>query len=269
MKHRPFLKWPGNKFRCLSKIIPSFPNAKRLIEPFMGSGAIFLNTDYSAYLLAEANVDLIHLYTFLQLEGKSFIQDCAAMFIQQNNDKASYYKFREEFNHSTDIYRRAILFLYLNRHGYNGLCRYSSTGKYNVPFGLYTKPYFPYDEMQYFQKKSQQVNFLHQDFRDTFAMASAGDVIYCDPPYSPLLQHSNFSTYTPQKFDKAEHIILADLAKSASKRGISVIISNHDTPTTRGYYEDASQLLTFHVGRFISRNSSQRVPVKELLAVFR
>lgn len=266
-KHRPFLKWPGNKFNCLTKVTSHFPTAQRLIEPFMGSGAIFLNTTYPAYFLAEINHDLIHLFTFLQREGEAFIHDCAKMFIPQNNDKIRYYELREEFNHTTDAYRRAVLFLYLNRHGYNGLCRYNSKGGYNVPFGLYTKPYFPLEEMRFFQQKSQQVTFVKQDFRETFALAREGDVIYCDPPYSPIQQESNFSTYTQQKFNEAEHLTLVELARATAKRGIAVFISNHDTPTTRCYYADAD-IFSFRVRRFISRDSSQRILVKELLAVF-
>ena len=60
---RPFLKWAGNKFRILSHIQAALPDtASRLIEPFAGSGAVFVNTDYPNYLIAEKNPDLINLY---------------------------------------------------------------------------------------------------------------------------------------------------------------------------------------------------------------
>jgi len=45
---------------------------------------------------------------------------------------------------------KAALFLYLNRHGYNGLCRYNASGEFNTPFGRYKKPYFPEKEMLHF-----------------------------------------------------------------------------------------------------------------------
>ena len=68
---RPFLKWPGGKYRLLSRIRKALHPGKRLIEPFVGSGAVFLNTDYDTYLLADANPDLISLYTQL-LEERPF-----------------------------------------------------------------------------------------------------------------------------------------------------------------------------------------------------
>src|SRR3990167_706675 len=199
-KHRPFMKWPGNKYQCINILLRHLPKAPRLIEPFLGSGAVFMNTQYDDYLLAEENQYLIDLYVFLQKKGQAFIDDCATLFIPENNDKARYYEFREVFNHERDPYQSAKLFLYLNRHGFNGLCRFNSHGKYNVPFGRYSKPYFPYHEMLMFYQKSQGVKFIKQDFRQTFRQAMPGDAIYCDPPYLPRAQESNFSHYTTHKF---------------------------------------------------------------------
>ena len=43
---KPFLKWAGNKYRIIDQICAVLPPGNRLIEPFVGSGAVFLNTDY-------------------------------------------------------------------------------------------------------------------------------------------------------------------------------------------------------------------------------
>lgn len=160
------------------------------------------------------------------------------------------------------------MFLYLNRHGYNGLCRYNQQGIYNVPFGLYVKPYFPETEMRYFYQKAQTATFIKRDFRETFQLAQPGDVVYCDPPYAPLVQLSNFSTYTQKKFGEKEQIILADLAKESAARGICVVISNHDTEFTRQQYIGA-EIKSFTVKRSISCRGSNRGSANELLAIFR
>ena len=160
------------------------------------------------------------------------------------------------------------MFLYLNRHGYNGLCRYNQKGIYNVPFGRYKKPYFPHAEMLCFHQKSQNTTFLHGDFRHTFSKAKPGDLIYCDPPYAPLQQISNFSSYTNKKFGEQEQIDLAELAIHAVSRGITVVISNHDTAFTRHHYR-FSEIKSFPVRRSISCNPENRIAVQELLAIFR
>lgn len=266
-KIRPFLKWAGSKYNCLSDIMSSLPSGSRLIEPFAGSGVVFMNTEYSAYVLGESNPDLINLFKTLQKEGETFINYCQSYFQPEFNHKEKYYELRTEFNTINDSNQKSALFLYLNRHGYNGLCRYNSSGIYNVPFGLYAKPYFPRKEMMLFHEKSQQVHFVTSDFRKTFELAKLGDVIYCDPPYAPLSENSIPLPYTQKIFEEADQIELAELARETASKGIPVIISNHDTECTRLYYKDA-KIKSFAVSRFINCQGDLRQPVKELVAVF-
>lgn len=268
VKLRPFLKWAGNKYRCIEPIINALPQANCLIEPFAGSGAVFLNADYPKYILGEQNQDLVALYTFLKKEGSSFIQCCKQMFTIENNAAEKYYQYRKQFNECKDLRERAILFLYLNRHGYNGLCRYNLKGDYNVPFGRYTKPYFPEKEMNHFFDKSQNAKFVYADYQNTFQMAQPGDIIYCDPPYAPLDQKSNFTAYTGKKFRIEDQVRLSELAVKAANQGITVLISNHDTEFTRHHYKD-SEIRTLSVKRSISCQGKKRNHASELLAIFR
>lgn len=115
---RPFLKWAGNKYRLVERIVATLPEGTRLVEPFAGSGALFLNTDYKRYLLCDANADLIALYQILKEQGEQFIEACRPLFTAENNSAEAYYALRAEFNASEDAWRRSVLFVYLNRHGY-------------------------------------------------------------------------------------------------------------------------------------------------------
>ncbi|KTC83665.1 Dam family site-specific DNA-(adenine-N6)-methyltransferase [Legionella cincinnatiensis] len=267
IKIRPFLKWAGSKYNCLEKIVPLLPPGKRLIEPFTGSGVVFMNTHYSSYLLAESNLDLIHLFTLLQQQGDPFIRYCESFFNPEFNRKEKYYQIRSDFNASPYSPQKSAYFLYLNRHGYNGLCRYNSKGIYNVPFGLYTKPYFPHKEMRLFHQKSQCAEFIHNDFRKTFEYAERGDVIYCDPPYVPLSEKTPHLPYNQKLFTNEDQIELTELAKETAAKGIPVILSNHDTAFTRHHYRKA-EIKSFPVSRFINCQGSMRHPVKELIAIF-
>jgi DNA adenine methylase len=267
-KNRPFLKWAGNKYRVLPHIESILPDGKRLIEPFAGSAAVFLNTNYSRYLISDNNCDLINLYNFLKNDGPEFIKKCRRMFTEKNNNEEKYYKFREEFNRTKNIQRKAILFLYFNRHGYNGLCRYNQKGGFNVPFGRYNKPYFPEKEMLFFHKKARKAIFKHSDFSSIMDQARSGDVIYCDPPYVPLTKSANFTSYSTGGFNEKQQIQLADSAKKLSVKGISVLISNHNTSFTQKSYRSALAIKQFSVRRFISCKGSQRNHAAELLALF-
>lgn len=268
-KTRPFLKWAGNKFRILEQVKSLLPDGQRLVEPFAGSGAVFLNSAYDRYLLTDSNPDLINLYCLLKQEGPGFIRECQEYFTPHNNQELQYYKLRDQFNQASDMHLRSILFVYLNRHGYNGLCRYNASGGFNVPFGRYKQPYFPAKEMLAFHQQARRAEFQVRDFNDTFQQARPGDVIYCDPPYVPLSASSNFTSYSAGGFSLAAQSRLAELAMQAARQGIPVLISNHNTRFTRDAYKAAQTIKRFKVQRYISCNGQQRNSAGEILALFK
>ncbi len=267
-KNRAFLKWAGGKYSLVEHINAQLPQANKLIEPFVGAGSVFLNTQFKRYLLNDINADLINLYNFLKEQPEAVIHDARRFFTSHHNTEAMYYDLREEFNQTNDEYYRAVLFLYLNRHGYNGLCRYSLSGRFNVPFGRYKKPYFPAEEMYNFSEKSQRATFTCLPFEKIFSRARKGNVIYCDPPYAPISKTAAFTSYASPTFGMDAQSKLATLARRASNnRGIPVLISNHDLPITRQLYQGAS-ISMLSVKRSISQNGALRKPAAEILAFF-
>ncbi len=240
-----------------------------MIEPFVGSAAVFLNAEYKYNLLADSNPDLIMLYSQLLNEKKSFIDQAETLFIEENNNEESYYDFRDEFNSCANEQRRATLFIYLNRHCYNGLCRYNSKGVFNTPFGRYKRPRLPRKEMRHFIDAAQNAIFECADYQDTMNKAVKGDVVYCDPPYVPLSATSYFTDYHVGGFNWDDQVLLAEKAEQLALRGVRVVISNHGTKKIRNLYKDRNaRITTFDVQRTISCNANNRIKVKELLAVF-
>lgn len=268
-KNRAFLKWAGGKYPLLEDIRRHLPQGDCLIEPFVGAGSVFLNTDYDRYYLADINGDLINLYNIVKTRTAAFIKDASQLFTSEGNTAETYYAHRVAFNASRDAYQRAVLFLYLNRHGYNGLCRYNLRGEYNVPFGRYRKPYFPEAELLWFAERAQKATFVCESYDATLKKAYAGSVVYCDPPYAPLSATANFTAYHTNSFSLREQQHLAELAsKLAYENRIPVLISNHDTLLTREWYQHAD-LHIVKARRSISRSISGRTQVDELLALFR
>lgn len=264
---RPFLKWAGGKFQIINKIRASLPNGARLIEPFVGSGAVFLNMDYDKFLLADINADLINLFEHFKSERHDFIHFCKQFFSDEFNKKSTFLTLRSEFNSTKDSYLKAALFLYLNRHAFNGLMRYNSSGKFNTAFGDYKKPYFPENEMLTFIQKSEKAEFKCADYSLIMNEATKGDVVYCDPPYVPLSASANFTKYHSTDFGSEDQRRLVELAKELAAKGIPVILSNHDTAFTQNLYQGFS-ILSFDVQRSISCNGTTRGRAREVLALF-
>jgi DNA adenine methylase len=266
---KPFLKWPGGKIRVVPKLLEVLPRGTRLIEPFVGSGAVFLNADYPQYFLADTNQDLINLFGHIQREGESFIDFCRPWFGPMFNDTTVFYALREAFNTATDSRLRAALFLYLNKHCFNGLVRFNNKGLFNTPFGAFKQVTFPEDALRAFQAHTDRAEFACQDFTVTMKAAIRGDVVYCDPPYVPLTTTANFTKFGRVDFGLDEQRELARLAKwLAEKKGVAVVISNHDTKFITDEYRSA-ELHRISVRRSISRDGATRGDVAEIVAVFR
>ena len=266
---RPFLKWAGGKTKLVAAIRTTAPaTAARFVEPFVGSGTVALNLGYADNLLADSNRDLIDVYAHLQSEDTAFIEACAALFISEHNTPEAFARLRAEFNATSDRRRRACLFVYLNRHGYNGLCRYNAKGGFNVPFGRYTRPRLPEAAMESFHAFLQGCTLRHADFRDVLARTGAGDFVYCDPPYVPASATANFTTYAQQGFSPGDQRDLAECCRAAARRGAWVAISNHDTPETRDLYRDADACHPLLVRRRISCDAANRNHARELLVVY-
>jgi len=266
LRCRPFLKWAGGKYRLLEKLHPHLEGGK-LIEPFVGSGAVFLNLDFDRYLLGDINPDLINLYQSLKSEKGLFVDYARKLFTDDNNRQKNFLALRHEFNNGASGRRRAALFVYLNRHGFNGLCRYNKSGGFNVPFGKYKKPYFPEKEMYHFIQRARKARFVCGDFASLMNRARVGDVVYCDPAYVPLAPTASFTSYAAQGFSYDQQVELAYRAQHLAERGVKVVISNHDNAITRQIYQDA-EIESFPVRRFISCDGENRGNAKELLAIY-
>ena len=267
-KNRAFLKWAGGKYPLLDDIKRHLPQGECLIEPFVGAGSVFLNTDFSRYILADINSDLISLYNIVKTRTDEYVQASRELFMPETNQAEVYYRFREEFNASQDPFRRAVLFLYLNRFGYNGLCRYNLRGEFNVPFGRYKKPYFPEAELYHFAEKAQNAEFHCLSYEECMDRADSNSVVYCDPPYAPLSATANFTAYHTNSFSPKEQAHLAEMAEKLVSKQIPVLISNHDTPDTREWYRSAKHFQV-KVRRSISSNGGTRKKVNELLALYK
>lgn len=265
---RPFLKWAGGKYSLLPDLDRLIPAGKRLVEPFVGGGSVFLNSEkHESFLLADVNADLINLYQMLEVDH---IRVCslAKILFERANSEEAYKDLRDEFNNQRiGAPERAAAFLFLNRHCFNGLIRYNRDGFFNVGWGKYEAPYFPEIEIKAFKQKSHKCVFLNAGYRRTLALTGEGDVVYCDPPYEPLPGTAGFTNYAAGGFSLADQISLAESCVAAHQRGAKVLISNSTAPRVLELYEQHGFIL-HHVDarRAISSKGSTRETAKDIVA---
>lgn len=265
---RPFLKWAGGKYSLLPELYDLIPAGQRLIEPFVGAGSVFLNSDkHEVFLLADVNADLINLYQMLAVVPEQVTAWARRMFSHLNTEE-KFLAARDEFNAQKMAGpERAAAFLFLNRHCFNGLTRYNLSNHFNVGFGKYLAPYFPEREINAFAAISHNCVFLNAGFIRTLALAGEGDVVYCDPPYEPLPGTKGFTNYAAGGFTWDDQVALAESCVAAHQRGAKVLISNSTAPRIIKLYEQHGfSLHHIRARRSISSKASTRETAKDIVA---
>ncbi|HGP0788188.1 TPA: Dam family site-specific DNA-(adenine-N6)-methyltransferase [Salmonella enterica subsp. diarizonae serovar 53:z10:z35] len=266
---RPFLKWAGGKYSMLPVLYHIIPAGMRLIEPFVGGGSVFLNSDkHACFLLADVNTDLINLYQMLAVVPDTVIRHARVMFDRLNNAE-SYTALRDEFNAQVmDAPERAAAFLFLNRHCFNGLIRYNRNNQFNVGWGKYPSPYFPEEEIEAFTRMAHNCVFMAAGFHRTLALAGEGDVVYCDPPYEPMPGTAGFTHYAAGGFTWDDQVALAECCVAAHQRGARVVIGNSTAPRVIDLYsQHGFEIRYISARRSISSKGSTRETAKDLVAI--
>ena len=270
MISRSFLKWVGGKANAMEHLWEHLPReGARFIEPFMGSATVSLNMNYEDYELYDVNKDLIFLCRWASRRPGSLIQKASQFFCAANNSEASYYALRQAYNRSTDMEERAVLFLYLNKHGYNGLSRYNQKGVFNVPYGRYKGPRFPEKEIVLFHQKMKRAKFACRSLEKLRLRGlSEQTVIYNDPPYLPMTKTANFTAYSEAGFSINMQALLDKRAKSWQQKGAQVFVSNHAAPILDAVYRNCRTKKEFLVDRSVSCKGDKRLPASEVILMY-
>jgi DNA adenine methylase len=251
---KPPLKWAGGKRWQLKYLLPLWRiyDSRRLVEPFCGGLAVALGLAPRRALLNDINPHLINFYKWLK-RGLT-------LPFEPENDEQFYYACRSRFNellrrrqHKTE--EAAALFYYLNRTGYNGLCRFNRSGFFNVPFGTYSRIHYRNDFSEY---RAILKRWVFKDVPFHHLQLRPDDFVYADPPYDV-----EFTTYSKGGFSWSDQERAAEwLARHPGP----VVLSNQATERILQLYKRLgyrAQLVT--APRRISCNGD-RTPAPEVIA---
>jgi len=252
---RPPLKWAGGKRWQVQHLIKYWAPEKhrRLVEPFAGGLAVTLGLLPKRALLNDINPHLINFYAWLK----------KGLVIEQKftHTEKAFYRARKRFNEllSSDQHQTAEaagLFYYLNRTGYNGLCRFNRGGGFNVPFGRHSLLTYKYDFSEYVDVfadwEFSNVHFSQLKLEDD-------DFVYADPPYDV-----EFTKYSKDGFSWDDQLAAAEWL---SKHNGPVVLSNQATRRIKDEYKRLGfKIRELDAPRKISC-TGDRKPAVEVLAI--
>jgi DNA adenine methylase len=248
------LKWAGGK-RWQVPLIERLwaPHRdRRLVEPFCGGLAVTLGLMPVRALLNDVNPHLVNFYRWLKrgLEVKVPLENCASTF----------YLHRSRFNRLLGEGRgstreAAALFYYLNRTGFNGLCRFNSKGVFNVPFGRYKAIRYVRDFRGY-RDVFAGWTFTSGDFEDV--RLEPGDFVYADPPYDV-----QFTAYSKEGFAWSDQV---RTARWLARHEGPVVLANQATARIVSLYGDLGFDVEFIKGPRRISCDGNRAPAEEVIA---
>ena len=237
-------------------------------EPFLGGGAVLLELQPSRVVIGDTNKDLMNLYSVVRKGVDTLIE-----LLQSDtyvNTKENYYRIREldrspEYGDDNTWYR-AARFLYLNRTGWQGLCRYNKAGQLNMPYGHYKTVNYDFENLKAVSKYLNGVKILREkeDWQEALTSVKAGAFVYLDPPYDPLSATAKFTEYSPKGFTKADQADLKLECDRLTKLGAYVMKSNAATPFILDLYRDYKQIV-FPVTRATGVKKGKKEAVGEVL----
>ena len=270
---KPFVKWVGGKRQLMQELENNFPKQfDAYHEPFLGGGAVMFNLLSKKPKLpcnvSDFNADLILAYvTIRDKVGKLIesLEDHSKNY--QKNSTEYYYQVRtQEPKQQIEKVSRLI---FLNRTCFNGLYRVNKKGKFNVPLGRYTNPNIVNKENLITVSKilrSDKIKISCRGFEAVLDDAKKGDLVYFDPPYQPISNTANFTSYTHRDFTEDDLEKLVDLANQLNSKGCHVLLSNSNSKIVKDYFSEKHWSISeISANRAINSNSKKRTGHKEII----
>ena len=267
----PILKWVGGKRQSLDIILPLIPKKySTYYEPFVGGGAVFFSLQPRKAVINDINDELMNVYQVIRSDAQCILHKLAEA--AENHSEDFYYKVRER-DRNQDIYNRlsaidkAARTIYLNKTCYNGLYRVNTDGKFNTPYGKYKNPNIINRDTilnlhAYLNKANVQIRC--DDYRRVLSTARRGAFVYFDPPYMPISETANFTSYTADGFDIEQQVMLKQTCDDLTRRGIKFLLSNANTWIIRQLYRKY-KIKIIKAKRAINSVADKRGAVEEVL----
>ncbi len=261
----PFVKWAGGKRQLLPQIKERMPEKyNNYFEPFVGGGAVVFELQPEKALINDVNKALINVYKQICNAPQEFLQVVNKLDAEMWKDGKKYYYFlREHYNDKLmkseyDV-ELAALFVFLNKHCFNGLYRVNGKGLFNVPYNNSRRVSIDEKTIMDTSKYLRKVTIIDGDFEKACKDAKKGDFIFFDSPYAPL-NPTSFESYTKEGFDIESHKRLARYFDELTARGCYCMLTNHNTEFINELYSGKGYKIdVVKVKRMINSDAKNRV----------
>lgn len=275
---QPLLKWVGGKRQLIKHIEADSPeHYGRLIEPFVGGGAVAFHTQHTPLIINDYNRELITFYETVRDEPETLIAllEGHKERLTRPDGGADYFYEVRGWDRNPALWgalsraEKSARLMFLNKTCYNGLFRVNSAGEFNAPYGAYKNPDIsPAGKIRAVSGflNHKNVKIMCGDYRAATAGAGEGDFVYFDPPYDPVSDTASFTGYTKVGFTREDQQALLEECVRLDAEGVKFLLSNSATPFITGIYEGAGfTVRVVGASRAINSKGDRRGRVAEVL----
>lgn len=232
-----FLRYPGSKRRLLAYLgkylPPSSTIVGRYVEPFVGSGAVFLYLHPRKAILSDINKELIDLYRGVRLDPRQVWQ----IYSTFGRTKRDYWQIRSA-SLPAPLSVRAARTLYLNRTCFKGMWRHNRYGEFNVGYGGQSRRWVIGEEtLVEIGRRLRRAKITCDDFEGIIDDTGPGDFLFLDPPYRPGFKELTNDHYAFRQFTFEDHRRLAAALRRAQRRGACWAMTTSSHPDVAALFK--------------------------------
>lgn len=275
---KTFIKWSGNKSKHLKKIAHHFPKIyDTYIEPFVGSGAVFLYLQPKKWIICDQNKDLVNVWKQIVFSNEAlqiYLNKLGNM-IERTSTKELKLILCRSLTRKIDTIpfdtKRAAMYLAMKNIVYMGiLLRHSNYyfRGFDMSFYRATQPYFASSTFQNnlrnvhnYLTSTKYKKIIHGDYKDALRNAKEGDFVFIDPPYNEDKKYDfkyNINDNSPSIDEILEQVKLLDVKR------VKWLMTQADTPKVRKIFKDYN-ISSFQVFRRQSKTHTNELIIKNYI----
>jgi DNA adenine methylase len=251
-KLKTFIRWPGNKSKHLRHILPYIPDDyNTYIEPFIGSGALFLNLQPDKWIINDLNKDLIECWKYVKEEPEKIIEFFnlfGKIFKPMNKELKTIFcrDLTEDLNNMKYGFIRTVIYMLMKFCSYMGTIIYNDKFQFKgLDMNIYTKNRYFFLDKPMLDNIINISDFLNntkgkiynKDYKYILSKAKENDFVFLDPPY--IEDHDyGFQYNIDEKLDNKFIKELYNEVKKLDKKGVRWLMTQADTKEVRKVFKE-------------------------------
>ena len=249
---KTFFKWQGNKSKHFKYIVPELPcEFNTYVEPFVGSGALFLHIQPKKWIINDINEDNISMWNLVKTDPiyirNEFLKFKRHFLKKTNKQKLNYCRKKtENLNNMIKSKERTITYILMTYCAYLGnILLHNKFNFKGIEMNIHINNRCFFLEDSYFENIQQISNYLkssngrvyNYDYQKILEKVKDGDFVFLDPPYIED-QKYDFKYNKNEVLDQVFLLKLKHECDKLHEKNVTWLLTQPDTKQVRDLFRE-------------------------------